>query len=39
MGAGAGGTLKREGMYVYIWLLHAVVEQKPTQLCKVVIFQ
>lgn len=29
-----GGRLKKEGICVYIWLIHIVVEQKPTSLCK-----
>ena len=31
-----GGRLKREGTYVYLWLIH-VVWQKPTQRCKAII--
>ena len=34
-----GGRLKREGIYVYLWLIHAVVQQKLTQHCKAVILQ
>ena len=34
-----GGKLKREGTYVYLWLIHVDVWQKPTQYCKAVIFQ
>ena len=30
------GRLKRDGIYVYIWLICAV-QQKPTQHCKVII--
>lgn len=26
-----GGRLKKEGIYVYLWLSHIVVQQKPTQ--------
>ena len=33
-----GGRFKREGSYVYLWLIHDVW-QKPTQYCKVVILQ
>ena len=33
-----GGRLKREGMYVYTWLIHDVVQQKLTH-CKIIIFQ
>ena len=36
---GLGGRLKREGIYVYVSLIHAVVEQKPTQNCKAIILQ
>ena len=36
---GAGGRLKREGMYVYIELIQVVVQQKLTQHCKVIMFQ
>ena len=28
-----------EGIYVYLWLIHAVAWQKPTQHCKPIIFQ
>ena len=30
MGWGAGGGFKREGIHVYLWLIHIVVQQKPT---------
>ena len=33
------GRLKREGTYVYLWLIHTVVWQKPTQYCKAIILQ
>ena len=33
-----GGRSKRDGTYVYIWLIH-VVQQKPTQQCKAIILQ
>ena len=36
---GAGGRLKREGTYVYLWLIHIVLRQKPTQYCKATTFQ
>ena len=29
----------REGTYVYLWLIHVDVWQKPTQYCKAVILQ
>ena len=31
------GRFKREGAYVYLWLIHADVWQKPTQYCKAFI--
>ena len=34
-----GGRLKREGVYVYLQLMHTVVQQKLTQYCKVTIPQ
>ena len=36
---GLGGRLKREGIYVYLWLIHFVEQQKPTQHCKAIILQ
>ena len=30
---------KREGTYVYLWLIHVDVWQKPTQHCKAIILQ
>ena len=42
-GGGRGGwegeRSKREGIYVYIWLLHFVVQQKLTSHCKAMILQ
>ena len=38
-GGGVRGRIAREGIYVYIWLIHAVVQQKLTQYCKEIIFQ
>ena len=32
-----GASFKREGTYVYPWLIHVDVWQKPTQYCKAVI--
>ena len=32
-------TLKREWVQAYIQLIHTVVQQKPTQLCKAIILQ
>jgi len=34
-----GGRFRRDRIYVYLWLIHAVVGQKPTQHCKAIIFQ
>ena len=34
-----GGRFKRERTYVYLWLIHADVWQKPTQYCKAILFQ
>ena len=39
MGRETGGRFKREGTYVYLWLIHANVWQKPTQFCKAIILQ
>ena len=33
------GRFKREGAYVYLWLIHVDVWQKPTQDCKAIILQ
>ena len=33
------GRLKRERIYIYIELIHVVVQQKPTQHCKATILQ
>ena len=38
-GCGVGGRFQREGTYVYLWLIHVVVWQKPTQHYKPTIFQ
>ena len=34
-----GGEFKTEGTYVYLWLTHIVVWQKPIQYCKAIILQ
>ena len=34
-----GGGIKREGIYVYLNLIHVVVQQKLTQHCKAIILQ
>ena len=36
---GVGGEFRRERTYVYLWLTHVDVSQKPTQYCKVIILQ
>ena len=36
-GGGVGGVSQREGIYVYIWLIHFAVQQKLTQHCKATI--
>jgi len=33
------GRYKKEGIYVYMWLIHGVGRQKPTQHCKTIILQ
>ena len=39
MGQEMGGRFKREGIYVYLWLIHVEVRQKRTKFCKAIIFQ
>ena len=40
MGQGEiGEGFRREGIYVYLWLIHVGVWQKPTQYCKAIILQ
>ena len=34
MGREIGGRFKREGIYVYLWLIHVEVWQKTAKLCK-----
>ena len=34
-----GGRFKREGTYVYLWLVHVNVWQKPTKFFKAIILQ
>ena len=34
-----GGRFKSEGTYAYLWLIHTVIGQKPTQHCKTIILQ
>ena len=38
-GMGWGGRFRREGTYVYLWLIHVVVRQKPIQHYKAIILQ
>ena len=35
----AEGRLKKEGLYVYLQLIHVFIQQKLTQHCKARIFQ
>ena len=39
MGRKVARRFKREGTYVYLWLIHVDVWQKPTQYCKAIILQ
>ena len=39
MGWEVGGRVKRKGMYVYLWLIHVDVWQKPAQYYKAIILQ
>ena len=39
MGREVGGKFKREDTYVYLWLIHVDVWQKPTKYCKAIILQ
>jgi len=36
---GNRGKFKREGIYVYTWLIHVVIWQKPAQYYKTIILQ
>ena len=38
-GEGDGGSFKREGIYVYLWLIHVELLQKTTKFCKAIIRQ
>ena len=38
-GGGVGERSKREGMYVYLQLIHFIVQQKLTQPCKAIILK
>ena len=35
----SGGSLKREWIYVYVWLIHVDVEQKVIHHCKTITLQ
>ena len=37
--SGVGGRFKREGTYVYLWLIHVDVCQRPREYGKVIILQ
>ena len=39
MRVAVGGRFKREGTYVYLWLIHIVVWQKPIHHCRTIILQ
>ena len=39
MGKEMGGRFKREGTYVYLWLIHVDIWQKTTKFCKAIILQ
>ena len=39
MGNEVGERVRREGTYIYLWLIHVDIWQKPTQYCKALIFQ
>ena len=39
MGRQMGESFKREGMYVYLWLIHVEVCQKTTKFWKAIILQ
>ena len=39
MGREMGGRFKREGTYVYLWLIHVAVWQKTAKFYKAIILQ
>ena len=39
VGREMGGRFKREGIYVYLWLIHVEVWQKTAKSCKAIILQ
>ena len=38
-GREVGGSFKKEGIYVYLWLIHVEVWQKTAKFCKAIILQ
>ena len=38
-GVGGGREVQNEGTYVYLWLIHVDVRQKPVQYCKAIVLQ
>ena len=32
-------SMKREGIYVYLWMIHVEVQQKTAKFCKAIILQ
>ena len=38
-GGGDGKEVQEEGIYVYLWLIHVVIQQEPAKHCKAVILQ
>ena len=38
-GEGDGREVQREGIYVYLWLIHVEVQQKATKFYKAIILQ
>ena len=36
---GDGREVQREEIYVYLWLIHVDIWQKPTKFCKAIIYQ
>ena len=39
MEIGVGGKFKREGIYVYLYLIHVLIQQRQIQHCKAIILQ
>ena len=39
MGSEMGGRFKKEGIHVYLWLVHGEVEQETAKFCKAIILQ